>query len=97
MCDSQWPRPELTAILTEVNESNSAELIGEVEKAADHCPACTVSAWRQSDPQTESEHQAWNGDITTTTGPLWMVYDYKTKSREYMTQKREDETNQYSF
>ena len=92
MCDSQWPRPELLAVLDDVNTANIKDKVEELEKAAEYCPACVVSAWKQAEPKTEYEHY----DGSTTEGPLWLEYEYKEKSLEYMTEKRREETAQFN-
>lgn len=99
MCDAQWPRPELLAILDVVEEDEVADKLKELEAATDHCPACIVSAWRQASPKTEVQ-SGWSDDggyESSALVPLWPEYDYKAKSAEYMAQKREDETSQYAF
>ncbi len=101
MCESQWPRPELLAMIdgvADLTEDQLSSRVEELEKAAEFCPACVVSAWKQAAPITEVDG-GWvpdRGFTTTSIIPVWLVYDYKAKSAEYMDEKRREETAQFS-
>lgn len=99
MCeDEQEPLVDLMALFEGAEQSTVQALVDKVEAAAHGCPACTVSAIRQSE-HLETIHY---GDVDLAgnqmpdqPGRLWVNYDYKAKADAYMNQKRSDETAQY--
>ncbi|AHF94038.1 hypothetical protein OPIT5_03970 [Opitutaceae bacterium TAV5] len=88
ICQSQWPRPELVALLEGVDASNEAERVKEVEKAADFCPACTLAAIYQG-PTRVFDAEGFDGQIEEI--HFRPSYDYKKAMDEYMRDLRAEE------
>ncbi len=85
------------AIMEEIDHAKPKETVEKLEHATEHCPACVVSAWKQANPMTEYDRGGFiDGDHETYEAPLWLEYDYKAKSAEYMAEKRREETAQFN-
>ncbi|RRJ96811.1 hypothetical protein Ga0100231_023885 [Opitutaceae bacterium TAV4] len=88
ICQSQWPRPDLLALLEGVDAGNEAEKVKEVEKAADFCPACTLAAITQAGTYVVDQEYP---DGVLREVQCRPSYDYKAAMDEYMRDLRMEE------